>query len=156
LSVHPSLIRAFLPLAFVLALSGAAFSHGAWIEWSVDGAEVAIRAAYDDGTPMTGASVTVYAVSNPTEPWLVGETDSRGSFSFTPDESVSTSWDLSVRKAGHGDMVRIDLTGQGTVRGSTALSTGQIILMTVCVVWGLIGTGLYFAAVKKRRRDARS
>jgi nickel transport protein len=132
------------------------FSHGAWIEWSVGDGNVAIRAVYDDGTPMAGASVTVYPVSNPTEPWLVGETDSLGSFSFMPDESVSSAWDLQVRKAGHGDMVRIDLTGQGPVRGSTAFSTGQIVLMTVCVVWGLIGTGFYFTAVKKRRRDARS
>lgn len=154
--MHRSLIRTFLPFVFTLLLSAPVFSHGAWIEWSVDGGEVAIRAAYDDGTSMSGASVTVYAVSNPTEPWLIGETDSVGSFSFMPDESVSPAWDISVRKAGHGDMVRIDLAAQGTVSGSTALSTGQIILMTVCVVWGLIGTALYFAAVRVRRRDARS
>jgi len=152
--VHSSLIRAYLPLVLAVVLPGAAFSHGAWIEWSLEDGDVAIRAVFDDGTPMTGASVTVYPVSNPTEPWLVGETDSLGSFSFTPDESVSPAWDISVRKAGHGDMVRIDLAGQGIAGGSTALSTGQIILMTVCVVWGLIGTGLYF--VSKRGRDARS
>ena len=153
--MHNSLISVFLPFVFALALPGAAFSHGAWIEWSVDGTEVAVKAAYDDGTPMAGASVTIYPGSNPTEPWLVGETDSSGSFVFTPDESVSLTWDLQVRKAGHGDIVRIDLTGQGTPEGSTALSTGQIILMSACVVWGLIGTGMYFAAVR-RRRDARS
>ncbi len=153
--MHRSLtFLAVLPSVLVLLLPGQALSHGAWIEWSEEGGEVAIRALYDDGTPMAGASVTVYPVeTSPTDPWLVGETDSIGVFRFTPDESLSHTWDLRVRKAGHGDMVRIDLTAPGTVRGSTALSTGQIILMTVCVVWGLIGTGLYFAS-RKRVRDA--
>jgi nickel transport protein len=148
-SLTPAILLPFV----VLILNGTAFSHGAWIEWSVESGEVAIRAVFDDGTPMTGASVTVYPENSPNEPWLIGETDSLGTYRFTPDASVSPAWDLQVRKAGHGDMVRIDLTGEGS--SSTALSIGQIILMTVCVTWGLIGTGLYFAA-RKRERDARS
>jgi nickel transport protein len=96
---------------------------------------------------MAEASVTVYSTSNPAESWLTGSTDSLGRFSFDADRDLSEEWDVSVRMAGHGDMVRIDLSGGAG--GTTAFSTAQILLMALCVVWGFIGTALFF--ISRRR-----
>jgi nickel transport protein len=143
--------RPLTVLALVL-LHGTALSHGTRIDWSTDGDRVWLQAFYDDGTPMSEAAVTVFPASDPTEAWLSGTTDSLGQYRFTADPAVSLEWDVRVRLAGHGDIVRIDLSG-GTVSGTTAISTVQVIVMSVCVVWGLVGTALFFAS--RRRRGER-
>ena len=151
--MYRPLILAVLLLA---ALPDTARSHGAWIEWTAHGNEISIVASFDEGTPMAGASVTVYSGSDPSQPWLTGTVDSLGHFSFTPDRELSQKWDVQVRLAGHGDIVRIDLSGENSAGGTTALSPLQIVLMAACVVWGMIGTALFFMSRKGERRDAHS
>jgi nickel transport protein len=141
-------IAAIIGLLMLLVLPAQALAHGVNIEYTSD-VEITIVAKYDTGTPMAGAQVTVYAPDNPTTPWLTGVCDDEGVFSFTPDSSKPGTWDVQVRLAGHGGIIHIPVgegaAGSGGLGGYSWL---QIALMAACVVWGSIGTALYF----RRRR----
>ncbi|MEA1959413.1 MAG: carboxypeptidase-like regulatory domain-containing protein [Chloroflexota bacterium] len=132
----------------ILCLPAEAYAHGAEIEYAFN-TSIEIVAKYDSGEPMSGAQVTVYAPSDPATPWLTGVCDDEGRFAFTPDASDAGTWDVQVRLAGHGDIVHIPI-GEDTVAagGSSGYSVLQIVLMSICVIWGLIGTALY---VSRRR-----
>ncbi len=132
----------------VLLLPTMVYAHGAKIEYAI-ASSIEIVAKYDSGEPMSGAQVTVYAPDDPSTPWLTGECDDDGRFAFAPDMAKSGTWDIQVRQAGHGDMIHIGVE-EGSVTGgsSSGYSTGQIVLMTVCVIWGIIGTALYFGRRK--------
>ena len=143
-----------LPLALLLALglTVTAFAHGAKIEYTISVA-VEIRAAYDTGEPMDGGQVTVYAPDDPSTPWLTGVCDEEGRFIFTPDTSIPGTWDVQVRQAGHGDMVHIPIGEDMAISGGTGYTPLQIVLMGACVVWGFIGSALFFS---RRKVDAHS
>ena len=66
-----------------LVLPIKAYAHGAKIEYTVDIA-IEIVATYDNGEPMAGAQVTVYAPDDPSTPWLTGVCNDEGRFSFIP------------------------------------------------------------------------
>jgi nickel transport protein len=99
---------------------------------------------------MAGAQVAVYAPDDPTTPWLTGVCDDEGVFSFTPDTSKPGTWDVQVRLAGHGGIIHIPV-GEGAAAsgGLGGYSWLQIAIMATCVIWGSIGTALYF---RRRRR----
>jgi len=127
-----------------LMLPMQAHAHGSKIEYVVD-MMIEIVATYDSGEPMSGAQVVVYAPDDISTPWLTGICDDEGRYSFKPDTSMTGTYDVQVRQAGHGDIVHIPVGDGGTMSGSSGgYSTGQIALMSVCVIWGFIGTGLYF------------
>ena len=131
----------FSILLLVLPLQ--AYAHGARIDYTVD-MEIEIIATYDSGEPMAAAQVVVYAPDDLSTPWLTGVCDEEGRFSFTPDSSRPGTWDVQVRQAGHGDIVHIPVGEGGTTSGSSGgYSAGQIVLMSVCVIWGIAGTALY-------------
>jgi len=136
-----------LALMLCLALPLSAYAHGAKIEYTV-GMTVEIFAAYDSGEPMAGAQVTVYAPDDPSTPWLTGVCDDEGRFSFTPDTARTGTWDIQVRQAGHGDIVHIPIGAASAGTGGGGNTPLQIALMAVCVVWGSIGTALYFSRRK--------
>ncbi len=128
------------------------FAHGAEIEYKTSNS-IEVIAKFDSGEPMAESQVLVYAPNNMTAPWLAGTCSSNGLFSFTPDASISGTWDIQVHQAGHGHMIHIEIKDNAIVSGSSSgYSTGQIIIMSVCVIWGVIGTALYF---KRRKADAR-
>ena len=133
-----------LALTLCLALPLPVYAHGAKIEYTV-GMTVEIFAAYDSGEPMAGAQVTVYAPDDPSSPWLTGVCDNEGRFSFTPDTAKKGTWDIQVRQAGHGDIVHIPIEAASAGTGGGGNTPLQIVLMAVCVVWGSIGTALYFS-----------
>ena len=127
-----------------------AFGHGARVIWEMKEDSVVVSAAFDDGLPIDGAQVTVFSGAAPSEPYIVGLTDENGVFVFFPDIEESLNWDVQVRKAGHGDIVHFSLMDDfPAAEGQGQLSALQIVLMSVCVVWGFTGTALFFAA--KRR-----
>ena len=138
--------KLILPLALLLALglTATAFAHGAKIEYTISMA-VEIRAAYDAGEPMDGGQVTVYAPDDPTTPWLEGVCDEDGRFTFIPDPSKPGVWDVQVRQAGHGDMVHSPIGEDMAMTGTTGYTPLQIVLMGACVVWGFVGTALFFS-----------
>ena len=132
-----------LILGLVLPIK--ALAHGAKVEYTVDIA-IDIVATYDDGEPMSGAQVVVYAPDDPSTPWLTGTCDDEGRFTFQPDTSKPGTWDIQVRQAGHGDIVHIPV-GEGTTMtgGTSGYSVLQIVVMAACVIWGIAGTALYFS-----------
>jgi len=138
--------RFILPLVLLLVfgLTAVAFAHGAKIEYTINVA-VEIRAAYDTGEPMAGGQVTVYAPDDPATPWMEGACDEDGHFTFTPDPSKPGVWDVQVRQAGHGDMVHIPIGEDMAMTGTTGHTPLQIVLMGACVVWGFVGTALFFS-----------
>lgn len=122
---------------------------------SAHGTEIAINevnaveliALFDDGTPMAEAQVSIYTPLDATSPWLTGIADDQGRFVFVPDRSIAGQWDIQLRTSGHGDWVYLDIA-EGAItdlRGSGGgLTTAQIALMSIAIVWGFIGTALYF------------
>jgi nickel transport protein len=126
-------------------------AHGVTLEYTSD-VTIEITAHYDSGTPMAGAQVTVYAPDDATTPWLTGVCDDEGRFSFVPDTSLPGTWDVQVRLAGHGGIIHIPVGGDAmdTGDGIGGFTRLQIGLMSACVVWGAVGTALYFS----RRRKA--
>ncbi|TYO97423.1 FixH family protein [Desulfallas thermosapovorans] len=126
----------------------AAFAHGVDINYQTKTA-VEIVAKFDTGQPVSGAQVIVYAPDNPTEPWVTGKADENGRYIFTPDPSKPGTWDVQVRLAGHGGVVHVPVGGDNTAAsGSTGYGTIQIVVMSACVIWGFIGTALYFGRRK--------
>ena len=121
------------------------YAHGVRIQYAVD-MTVEILAAYDSGEPMAGAQVSVYAPDEPSTPWLTGACDNEGRFSFMPDTSKPGTWAVQVRLAGHGGIVHIPIgESSATAGGVGGYTPLQIVLMAVCVIWGSVGTALYFS-----------
>ena len=132
-------------LLLILCLPATAYAHGARIDYTVNMA-IDIVASYDNGDPMAGAQVVVYAPDDPSTPWLTGVCDDEGQFSFPPDSSIPGTWVVQVRQSGHGDIVHIPIGEDGAVSGSAGGYTVlQIILMAACGIWGFVGTALYFS-----------
>ena len=142
-----------LVMLLTVVFAGTVHAHGAAIEYTLSTA-VELVATYDTGEPMAGGQVTVYAPDDPTNPWLTGECDGEGRFVFTPDPSKPGTWDVQVRQAGHGDMVHIAIGEGVAASGGGGLSVAQIVLMTICVVWGFVGTALFFVSKKRTLTEA--
>ena len=139
-----------LSFCAVLVFAVPVFGHGAQVTWTMEGDSIHIRALFDDGQPMTGAQVTVFSGAAPSVAYQTGLTDDEGTFAFLPDAEQSTDWDVQVRKAGHGDIIHFSLTEESdTTPQKKGFSILQIILMSLCVVWGFIGTALFFASKRK-------
>jgi nickel transport protein len=140
---------ALLLMSILLLVSYApAYAHGAKIDYRIN-TTIDITATYDSGEPMAQAQVSVFAPDDPQTPWLTGTSDAEGKFSFSPDPAKPGTWDIQVRQAGHGDIIHLPIGGDSASTGASgSFSTAQIIVMAACVVWGFIGTALYFS---KRR-----
>jgi nickel transport protein len=147
-NVLAGLFVVLFALLLTLGLPASSLAHGARIEYRV-ATTVEITASYDDGTPMAGGQVTVYAPDDPSTPWLTGVCDENGGFTFTPDPTKPGIWDVQVRQAGHGDMIHVEIGGgKGAMVGSTGSTPLQIALMAACVVWGFVGSALFFSRSK--------
>lgn len=140
-------------------------AHGVVLGYEpVSGVE--IQARYDTGEPMAEAQVAIYAPDNPTEPWMQGTTDKQGNFIFTPDASQPGNWEVMIRQAGHGGMVTVPVegpnaddsadpeNGDATVAVAPAtdssenLSSVQQGIAIGAVIWGFVGTALFFSRGK--------
>lgn len=132
------------------------FAHGVAFEHEIDPATgaVTIYAAFDTGEVFDEGQVAVFAPSDLANPWMTGTTDSDGVFTFTPDYSIEGTWDIQVRKAGHGGLINLQLTGDmitGTpTAATTETPTGQTLAMSAAVVLGFVGVAFYFS---NRRKD---
>ncbi len=145
-----------------------ALAHGVNISHNITQA-IEINAQYDTGTPMSNAQVNVYAPDDPRTPWKQGTTDDQGIFIFTPDSSKTGYWEVQVRQAGHGGLISIPVeadTNSSESAGSEPTETASEIqqeprsvssdlseglnsiqkgLMMGSVIWGCIGTALFFS-----------
>ena len=124
-------------------------AHGALIEYKTTKA-IEIQSRYDTGEPLANAQVTIYAPDNPNTPWQTGMTDEKGKFVFTPDTNIAGYWEVKVRQAGHGGLVSIPvetttaMTNTQSSQNSLHLNFWQRGLMIGAVIWGGIGTALFF------------
>lgn len=140
----------------VLALPSSAIAHGTSIEYqSVNAIE--LQASYSSGEPLAKAQVSIYAPDDAQTPWQIGTTDEAGRFIFRPDWSNTGEWEVQVRQAGHGELVKISIdaddkaesfaTAQTPASGMStelAYSPLQMGLMTAATIWGCVGTALFF------------
>ncbi len=133
-------------MAFLVLAMPAEVALGHGVELSVAPHEsIEVNAAYEAGEPMAGAQVAVFAPGEPAEPWLRGSVDEEGRFFFVPDSDRPGTWEVQVRQAGHGGIVRIEVEPAGVVEVTGGgLTPLQKALMAACVLWGSIGTALYF------------
>ena len=89
--------KLILRLAYVaiglalLMLPTGAYAHGARVEY-IGSTAIEIVAKYDNGEPMGGAQVVVYAPDDPSTPWLTGTCDSEGRFTFRCARQVMATW----------------------------------------------------------------
>ena len=143
-------------LLFIVVSAGLAvsipvplFAHGALLEYTHT-TGITAQARYDTGQVMAGAQVTIYAPDNPARPWLTGICDAEGRFSFVPDPDLPGIWSVQARLAGHGAMVHMTINPDKSERtlGQQGSTVGQRALMAVSVLWGCIGTALYFSRRK--------
>ena len=163
--------------AAALALAGASWglpglAHGVTVEHrAVSSIELVAR--FETGEPMANAQVLVYAPDRPTEIWQQGTTDDQGQFSFAPDPAQPGRWEVMVRQAGHGELTIIEvgagaetadaggeaaISAPGTdaeratnslISPSTTLSPVQRGITIGSVIWGCIGTALFFNRGKR-------
>jgi nickel transport protein len=120
---------------------------------------IRLHATYDTGEPMAEAQVIIYAPDNPAQPWSRGTTDAEGRYLFAPDPGLPGRWTVQVRQAGHGAVANVEVGPDGgdapvlSVTGG-GMETGplQRAVMVALVVWGALGTALYFR--RRRAGDA--
>jgi len=137
-----------LLLALLASVPETALGHAAFVEADAVRA-VRVEGRYATGEPMAGAQVTVFAPADPAEPWRQGQTDADGVFLFVPDGEPGR-WAVRLRQAGHGGMAHLDVPAD--TAAPLVLATGraaapspvQKTVMAACVIWGCIGTALYF------------
>ena len=128
------------------------YAHGSKINYRQTRA-IEIKATYDDGTPMAEAQIVVYAPNNPSIPWMKGQTDAKGKFTFIPNYKIAGNWDIKVRQSGHGSTIAIPVSNKANL--TTQISTGnpqytvmQKLVMTAVTTWGFVGTALFFSRRK--------
>ena len=149
--MHSNPVKILQLSVALLMLTAPVFGHGARVTWEIQGDSVHISASFDDGQPLDRAQVTVFSGAAPSVPYIVGMTDENGEFSFLPDREESLNWDVQVRSAGHGDIVHLSLAEESSIGDEQGkFTTLQIMIMSVCVVWGFVGTAFFFASRRKR------
>lgn len=72
-----------------------------------------LRTTFSNGQPLKGAKVKVYAPDQPYRVHAVGKTDSRGRFTFAPDQSISGDWEINIKQEGHEDILTVPVTEKG-------------------------------------------
>ena len=115
-----------------------------------------VQVRYESGEPMANAQVNVYAPSDPQTAWLQTITDENGYFLFTPDPEIPGTWDIQARLAGHGKVLQINVQDDGAIRQMPEANTTplQKWLMVAAVVWGLVGTALFFTGRQSPQHPA--
>lgn len=161
--------HSLLPLACILLALACSpvYAHGARLDYTTQTRTVTavdIHATFDSGDPMSGAQVVIYAPDDPVNPWQTGVCDEQGRFSFTPDPAISGTWEIQARQSGHGAIAYVeigemaeqpasDVAHSQVVTGSTSTFTPlQYTLMGASVIWGLVGTALYFSGRTKQNK----
>ncbi|MGI0487746.1 carboxypeptidase regulatory-like domain-containing protein [Pantanalinema rosaneae CENA516] len=145
-----------LVLISMVGQMGAAIAHGVDMQYQTTQA-ISVQAKYDTGTPFANAQVTVYA-PNSDAPWLKGTTDNNGNFTFTPDPSQPGTWQVKARLAGHGNVLNVPI-GEAGISSTTQTATNtngasgytplQKGVMAASIIWGAMGTALFFLGRKR-------
>lgn len=142
------LVLLFIAVFVAVPMVGA---HGTGVTYTVaEDNNVTLEALYDDGEPMAEAQVVVYAPSDPETAYLRGVADAEGRYTFEVDTAIAGSWDVTVRTAGHGDIVRITVTDGGEIRPMDAAGFAIPRQLLAVVVIAALGGIAYFYSRKPK------
>jgi nickel transport protein len=138
------LITFFLPIFLPSLL----FSHGINADIITTGV-IGVKFSYDGLSPMKNAIVKIYSPDNYDAPSLTSRSNEQGIVFFLPDKKGE--WIIMAKDdGGHTTRVNIPVTENMIAKSSgSSLSYLQKIIIAVCVIWGLIGTGLFFSIKRK-------
>lgn len=133
-------------MLFLSSYTPAANAHGALIE--VTQKSVEVSATFEDGKPMANAQVMVYAPDDLQTPWKQGETDEQGRYQFVPTAEKPGDWEVIVSQAGHGGIAYFEVNESGDTisQGARPTSPAQKWGTIAAVVWGFVGTALFFSS----------
>ncbi|MBD2090846.1 carboxypeptidase regulatory-like domain-containing protein [Microcoleus sp. FACHB-1515] len=170
----------FLGLTIAAGLtlvSQKAIAHGVEVQYQPrQGFEVS--AAYDSGEPMANAQVIIFSPDNSSTPWQTVQTDAEGRFTFVPTRSGN--WQVKIQQAGHGAALTIPVAAATTAPTASVTTAAadqpahadapildqpasvpmtaatasplQKGVMIGSVIWGCIGTALFFSRNSKRQQ----
>lgn len=129
----------------IFCLTDGAYSHGTKYE-IVKSGKIGIKAMFDTGEAMSNADVLVFPPGAATFS-VTEKSDEKGVFYITPDKPGT--WTLQVRdNTGHGMRINLEIDESLSVKEDSqtgsGLNTVQKVIMALCVVWGAMGTALYF------------
>lgn len=125
------------------------FSHGAKLEYKSN-VTYEIKGSYDTGEPLSNAQVIVYAPSNPKIPFKKGFADGEGKYLLEFNPKDKGDYLVQFRKGGHGASITINNSDNvQRIKGDTGINFSQRIIMIACVLWGFVGTTLFFIARRK-------
>lgn len=140
----------FTEVIIVLALinPGDLLAHG--ITRTIEqGKSMVVTALYDDGEPISYASVKVFAPGKGDVEYQNGRTDKNGRFAFVPSEAGD--WMVRLDDGnGHGfeEQVSVDADMRGKASSPVLVKLGQKLIVFLLLAWGGVMTWLY---VRKSR-----
>lgn len=140
--IYAALLMIFLAAPYL-------YSHGTKYE-IVNSGEIGVKAMYDSGDAISDADVLLFPPGSSSSTSSI-KTDKNGVFYFTPDKPGT--WTFQVRDtSGHGMRINLpideSLSLQSGEQPGSGLNTLQKIVMALSIVWGAIGTALYFKGRK--------
>lgn len=129
-----------------IALAESAWAHGVVVQTKLT-PMVEVLGHYEDGRPLQQAQVKVFAPSDAEQPQFIGQTDDQGRYHFSPTEAGQ--WEIFIRQAGHGGetVIAVEPTDDNKLvvaNTPSGHSWAQRLIMVGAVLWGCIGTALYF------------
>lgn len=125
-------------------------AHGAIISRTTQ-TVICVQATYDSGQPMAGAQMAVFSAADPTRARLTGIADNNGHYCVVSPPPADGAISIQARLAGHGAIIHIPadaergFTQDSSPRTAAGYNTTQRVVMAASIVWGCIGTALYFA-----------
>ena len=139
----------YVALLMIFLAAPSLYSHGTKYE-IVNSGEIGVKAMYDSGEAMAMANVLVFHPGSASSSDSI-KTDKNGVFYFTPD--APGTWTFQVRDtSGHGMRINLQIDESLSVKSGNQSGSGlnmiQKVIMALSIVWGAIGTALYFKGRK--------
>ena len=124
------------------------FSHGVSTKIIKKGI-VGIRFAYEGGNAFSNVKVKIYSPDDASKPFIVTSTDTAGYVYFAPTKKGE--WIVVAKdEGGHAKRVNLNIDDSFSVQSKSAgeMTPLQKLIMGLAVVWGFIGTALFFKGRK--------
>ncbi|MCP1662408.1 MAG: hypothetical protein D5R99_07985 [Methanocalculus sp. MSAO_Arc1] len=147
-------LTGLIAILLVSALIAPVTAHRAYVGAFMTGDqydEVLVRAWYEGGTPMAGAEITIYAITDGEEAIYLQETaDENGFFAFEPKWRV-TEYTIIAQDTGHRATMTLDLETGMTTGTDPELPLAARIIAGFGYLTGLAGLAMIYSARKLQR-----
>jgi nickel transport protein len=127
------------------------FSHGVSTK-IINKGIVGIRFAYEGGNPFSNVKVKIYSPDDASTPFIVASTDTAGYVYFAPTKRGE--WIIVAKdEGGHAKRVNLNVDESFAVQSAASgnLNSLQKLILGIAVVWGFIGTALFFKSRKAKK-----